>query len=142
MLQLVRYSEEARALSSRMAAISERREKDKTSATLLPTIAEELKEKDQGKIDTDTIVQQAGIAVEEATLLMDEQDCLRQSQSLFNGLATSLAYAPLTVHWQVSFLSLRSLRAHRLITCTPECSLGHSREVSLATSYGAQSSDL
>jgi BioD-like phosphotransacetylase family protein len=63
------------------------------------TAAEHMSEKDQSKVNTDEIVEQAGSAVEDAALVMNERECLQQGRTLVNGIMTNIAYAPMCVHW-------------------------------------------
>lgn len=58
-----------------------------------------MREKDQSKVDTDEIVEQAGSAVEDAALVMNERECLQQGRTLLNGIMTNVAYVPMTIHW-------------------------------------------
>jgi hypothetical protein len=96
-LQLFVFSEQARELAVRMKIIAQKRAQ--ISPHDAKTAAAHMREKDQAKVDTDEIVEQAGSAVEEAALVMNERECLQQSRTLLNGVMTNLAYAPMTIHW-------------------------------------------
>lgn len=63
------------------------------------TAAAHMREKDQSKVDTDEIVEEASNAAQDASLVMEERECLQQGRTLVNGIMTNIAYVPMTVHW-------------------------------------------
>lgn len=96
-LQLYVQSAQAKALAARMKFISQKRAQ--IGQHDAKTAAAHMREKDQSNVDTDEIVEEAGNAVEDAALVMNERECLQQGRTLLNGIMTNVAYVPMTVHW-------------------------------------------
>lgn len=83
-----------------MSYVSSRRQRDHQKITdrHASTTSEKI---DAGQVDSDALVEQGTIAVEEAALAMNEKDCIEQSKALINAISSNLAYLPPSIHWQV-----------------------------------------